>query len=109
MGRGPMQLNTPTGIIDLRNGDRQPCDARAYMTKVTAVGPDRDCPIPAWLRFLSRVMGGDAELVAFLQRITGYGLTGSTQEHALFFHHGVGANGKSTFLNVTSGIMADYH
>jgi putative DNA primase/helicase len=40
--------------------------------------------------------------------MVGYALTGSTQEHALFFHHGVGANGKSTFLNVVSGIMGDY-
>jgi putative DNA primase/helicase len=102
-------LNTANGIVDLRDGNLQPHDPLAYMTKVTAVGPDKDCPITTWLRFLERVTGGDSELVAFLQRVAGYGLTGSTQEHALFFHHGVGANGKSTFLNVIAGIMADYH
>src|SRR5262249_9400947 len=29
--------------------------------------------------------------------------------HALFFLHGLGANGKSVFLNTVSGILGDYH
>jgi putative DNA primase/helicase len=105
----PWLLNTPSGIVDLRDGALQPCDPLAYMTKVTAVGPDKRHQILAWLNFLDRVTGGDAELAAFLQRVAGYSLTGSTQEHALFFHHGVGANGKSTFLGVLAGILGDYH
>jgi P4 family phage/plasmid primase-like protien len=35
-------------------------------------------------------------------------LTGITYEHALFFLYGTGANGKSVFLNVISGLMGDY-
>jgi len=102
-------INTPRGVIDLHTGVlRQHCNAD-YMTKITAVAPDRKCPIQTWLAFLKRVTGGDEDLTNFLQRIAGYGLTGSTREHALFFHHGVGANGKSTYLNVCSGIMGDYH
>ena len=38
--------------------------------------------------------GGDDKLVAFLRRMSGYALTGSTQAHSLFFMYGVGANGK---------------
>ena len=97
-------LNTPGGVIDLQTGSlclHKPSD---YMTKITAVVPDGDCATPTWDGFLDRVAGGDADLVGFLQRMTGYALTGTTQEHALFFLHGTGANGKSTFINAVTAI-----
>jgi putative DNA primase/helicase len=104
----PWLLNTPGGVIDLHNGDMRPQRSGDYMTKVTGVAPDRGCSIATWLRFLDRATGGDSALVAFLQRIAGYSLTGSTQEHALFFLYGTGANGKSTFLNALTGCLGDY-
>src|SRR5262249_14688186 len=60
-------------------------------------------------RFLDRVMGGDAALVSFLQRVAGYALTGLTREHALFFCFGTGANGKTTFINAITRCAGDYH
>ena len=53
---------------------------------------------------LDRVTAGDVELQLFLQRMAGYCLTGSTEEHALFFLYGTGANGKSVFVNTVSGV-----
>jgi len=53
-------------------------------------------------------MGNDAQLALFMQRVAGYCLTGSTQEHALFFCYGTGGNGKGVFVNAISGIMGDY-
>jgi putative DNA primase/helicase len=47
-------------------------------------------------------------LQAYLQRMVGYALTGSTQEHALFFLYGTGANGKSVFVNTLATILGDY-
>ena len=44
----------------------------------------------------------DKELVLFLQRMAGDRLTGSVVEHALFFGHGTGANGKGVFVNTIS-------
>ena len=63
---------------------------------------------PTWNAFLDPVTDGDAELIAFLQRVVGYALTGVTREHALFFLYGTGANGKGTFLNTLTGILGDY-
>lgn len=105
----PWLLNTPTGIVDLRTGKLGPHRAGAFMTKITGVGPDASCPIATWLKFLDRVMFGDAELIAFLQRMFGYCLTGLVHEHALFFCYGTGSNGKSVFLNVLIGCLGDYH
>jgi putative DNA primase/helicase len=70
------------------------------------VKPGADCPL--WREFLKRITDGNPELEGFLQRVAGYCLTGSTQEHALFFLYGTGANGKSVLLNTLSGIIGDY-
>jgi putative DNA primase/helicase len=44
-----------------------------------------------------------------LQRLAGYALTGSTEEHAMFFAYGLGANGKSVFISTLSGILGQCH
>lgn len=103
----PMLLNTPGGIVDLRTGAMSDHDPDALMTKVTAVAPGGDCP--RWLTFLDQAMKGDADLVAFVQRMAGYMLTGDTSEHAIFFLHGQGGNGKGVFVETIAAIMADYH
>lgn len=99
-------LNTPGGTIDLRTFETRPSRQTDYLTKITAVAPAGDCP--TWLAFLDRVTGGDKELIAFLQRMAGLMLTGSTRDHALFFAYGTGANGKSVLVNTLSGILGDY-
>ncbi len=103
----PWALNTPAGIVDLRSGRLLPHDRTALCSKITAVAPaEADCP--RWRRFLDEVTGGDAALQGFLARVAGYGLSGSTREHALFFLSGTGANGKGTFLNTLTAILGDY-
>ncbi|HZL60315.1 MAG TPA: phage/plasmid primase, P4 family [Stellaceae bacterium] len=102
----PWLLNTPAGSVDLRSGRLRPHRVEDYLTKATAVVPAGDCP--RWLEFLQRITDGDDELELFLQRVAGYCLTGATSEHALFFGHGTGANGKSVFVNTLAGVMGDY-
>ncbi|MFO1152771.1 MAG: phage/plasmid primase, P4 family [Rhodospirillales bacterium] len=103
----PWALNTPAGIVDLRSGRLLPHDRTALCSKITAVAPaEAECP--RWQRFLDEVTGGDAEQQEFLARVAGYGLSGATREHALFFFYGTGANGKGTFLNTLTAILGDY-
>jgi putative DNA primase/helicase len=63
---------------------------------------------PTWLRFLDEATDGDKALVRFLQQWCGYSLTGDTCEHALVFVYGPGGNGKTVFLNTTSGLAGAY-
>lgn len=103
----PWLLNTPGGTWDLRKGTlgrHRPAD---YCTKVTAVAAGGECPL--FIEFLKKITAADQGLVSYLQRVAGYSLTGSTQEHALFFGYGTGANGKSVLLNTISGMLGDYH
>jgi putative DNA primase/helicase len=105
----PWLLNTAAGIVDLRTGALRPHAQLAYMTKVAGVVPDHEMATPHWIAFLKTTCAGDKELMDFLQRVSGYSLTGLTSEHALFFIYGTGANGKSTFLNALIGCFGDYH
>jgi putative DNA primase/helicase len=102
----PWLLNTPGGVVDLRTGRQRPHDRADRMTKITTATPGGECP--TWRQFLDEVTGGDKELQSYLQRMAGYTLTGSTQEHALFFLYGTGANGKSVFVNTLATILGDY-
>ena len=92
----PWLLNTPNGTVALPQGRLQPHRKADYLTKVTAAKAGGECP--RWQSFLDRIMGEDADLAAYLQRVAGYCLTGSTREHALFFCYGTGANGKGVFI-----------
>lgn len=102
-----MVLNTPDGIIDLRNGAMRAHSATDYSSRIAAVGPGGHCP--TWLKFIVRVTAGSRDLQQYLQRVAGYALTGLTTEHALFFLYGLGANGKSVFVNTIAGILGEYH
>ena len=99
-------LNTPAGVVDLRTGKMREHRSDDHMTKITAVSPGGDCPL--WLKFLHRVTKGDADLIAFLQRLFGYTLTGSTREQVLGFFYGTGNNGKGVLLNTVSAVCGSY-
>ena len=102
----PWLLNTTAGVTDLRSGRERAHDRSDRMTKVATARPRGDCP--TWRKFLGEITGGDEPLQVYLQRVVGYALTGSTQEHAVFFLYGTGANGKSVFLNTLAAILGDY-
>lgn len=103
----PWLLNTPECVIDLQSGSSRPHRSDDYFTSITAVSPGGACP--KFRQFLTRITEGDTELQAFLQRVAGYALTGSTSAQALFFCYGTGGNGKGVFINAISGILNDYH
>ncbi len=109
----PWLLNTPTGAVDLRTGRIRPNRREDSATRAAAVAPGESADCPLWLDFLQVVMRREepvrtAELVAYLQRVSGYCLTGDTSEAAIFFAYGAGANGKTTFARTLAGILGDY-
>ena len=77
------------------------------MTKITAFTPGGDCP--QWKKFIKKVTKDDEQYAKYLQRSSGYALTGLISEHVLFFLYGSGQNGKSQFLLTLAGVMGDYH
>jgi len=84
----------------------RPAGCARTSAPITTATPSGDCP--TWRHFIDEVTGGDKELQSYLQLMVGYCLTGLTQEHALFFLYGTGANGKSVFVNTLATILGDY-
>lgn len=102
-------LGTPSGSVDLKTGDVQPAKRSDLITKLTACGPASEDTSPTlWLKFLDRIFAGDQDIIGFMQRIAGYALTGSTEEHKLFFLYGGGRNGKSVFLDTLKSVLGGY-
>jgi putative DNA primase/helicase len=108
----PWLLNTPGGVVNLKNGLARPHDRVDRMTKMSTAKPlsvsSVQTSCPTWRSFLNSTTNGDEALQAYLARMVGYCLTGSTQEHAIFFVYGTGGNGKSVFINTVANLLGDY-
>jgi P4 family phage/plasmid primase-like protien len=102
------QLNTPTGIVDVRTGEVGDHRPEAWHTRITGVGydPIGDCPL--WKMFLDTTFEGDDELISYVQGLFGYAAIGEVLSHILPFFWGAGNNGKSVLLEVVSRVLGDY-
>lgn len=103
----PWLLGVENGVIDLRTGEHRPGRPSDY---IRAHAPSYfqaiDTPAPRWERFISEIFNGDQELMGFLQRLLGYGITGLTREHILPVFIGPdGRNGKSTLLETLGAVL----
>lgn len=105
----PLLLGVPNGVLDLRRDSCKIITAERghHITKRCGVAPALGNPT-RWLEFLQQVTNDDKDLIEYLQRFSGYCLTGLTNEHALAFLYGTGANGKTTFVETLLYIMGDY-
>jgi len=104
----PDKIVVKNGTINLRTGALTAHDPADYITKMTAVNYNPYAVAPKWATFLNEIMPS-ADLVAYVQRMAGYILTGSTDAHCLFFLYGTGKNGKSTFLEALRLLTGDYY
>ena len=86
----PMLLNTPDGIVDLRDGTLRKSDPRALHDQ-DRQRSGRAATVRCFSRSSTGSWAATRTLVAYLQRVCGYCLTGDTSEQAMFFNYGVGA------------------
>lgn len=100
-------LCTPSGIVNLRTGELRPARKGIdYNTRQTSVSP-RNMETPLWNNFLKEIIEDD-DRIEYLQELFGAALFGDSRFHVLPVFVGTGANGKSTILDVISGILSDY-
>lgn len=103
----PYLLNVENGALDLKSGELRSHDRDDLITKLSPVEYDPNAKAPYWEAFLERILP-DPEVRRFLQLAVGYSLTGDVSEQVLLIPYGVGANGKSTLLNVLLEMLGDY-
>jgi putative DNA primase/helicase len=82
-------------------------DAGDRLAKIAPVIYDPEAECPRFLASLEKFQP-NSSIRRFLQTYHGYSLTGLTGEQCLVFNYGLGANGKSTFVDTIARIMGDY-
>jgi len=107
LDRDPWLLNVENGTVDLRTGNLRPHRREDLVTKLAGTEYHPDAEAPMWEACLERWLPSEA-LRKFVQRVAGYALTGDVSEQVLIFLYGVGANGKSTFINAMLEMLGDY-
>lgn len=104
----PELLNVRNGVVDLRSGALHDDSPDYRMTRIAGAKYDLSAPRPVWNAHLKRIFAGDAETIAFMQRLYGYGLTGHTGEQVFVINCGDGANGKAQLMNAWCEAAGDY-
>jgi putative DNA primase/helicase len=104
----PFLLSVKNGTINLATGEFKKHVQGDMITKIAPVTYDPDADCPTWKQFVCEIMDFKPELIDFLQRAAGWGITGDTSEQVMFILFGSGANGKSTFLNTIMQILGEY-
>lgn len=106
------ELNTPTGVVDLRTGSLRPARPEDYWTKITQASYNPDDPpwhvlAPRFEQHLEEIMP-DPEIRLFLQEAVGLSLTGTVGER-LFVALGPGGTGKTTTFNAVQEAIGSYY
>jgi putative DNA primase/helicase len=108
----PWLLGTPNGVVDLRTGTIRPGRPEDYIRTIIPTDfQGLDTPAPRFEQFLREIFGDRAEaereeLIGFLQRVLGYGISGKVVEHIFLMLYGEeGRNGKDTLMSVLQAVL----
>ena len=104
----PNLLGVQNGVIDLRTGEFREGRREDYITKFCGTHYDPEAKCPNWLKFLDMIMDRNQDIIAYLQRFDGYGLTGCVGEEVFRILWGTGKNGKSTYRETKSRLLGGY-
>lgn len=95
----PDLLACNNGTVNLRTGDLKDADPADLLTMALSVDYDPSADAPRWELFLNECFPSAPEMVSYLQRLTGYGISGHATEQSYVLLHGTGGNGKSVFTS----------
>lgn len=100
------ELNTPSGIVDLRTGDVRPCDPERMHTKITGAAYVAGAKHPDWDEALTAL---PPKVCQWMQVRFGQAATGHTPDDDLLpINQGKGANGKTTIQGGVQNALGTY-
>jgi len=95
------------GFLDLDTGTLSPFDKDKIFTFKLNVIYDKTKTCPKFLKAVNEWV--EKQDVPLLQEISGYCLLSGMPFHNLFFLHGIGFNGKSSYIRTLNGIFGKEH
>lgn len=109
-----LKLETPVNVLNLQNGifdfDKMELMAHSrdyYQTMISNVTYNAEATCPIWEKTLERIIP-DTDIRHYIHKAVGYTISAKYNEKSLFILHGMGNNGKTTFINIIKLLMGDY-
>lgn len=99
------------GVVNLLTGEIRDAKAEDYLLKQSNITYDKEAVCPFWEEFIHEIFAENPtpdEMVAFIQEVFGYTLTGDIGEQCIYIHEGDGANGKSMVLSALQMLLGEY-
>jgi putative DNA primase/helicase len=105
----PFLFPVANGVIDLETGRLNPGRPHDYLSLSSPVDfIGIDAPAPLWEKSLLEIFNGNEELVAYVQRLFGYAMTGLVHEKVFPVLYGrTGWNGRSLIVETISYVMGE--
>lgn len=105
----PWLLACDNGVINLQTGELEPGNPADYISKrAKASFPGVAVDTSFWSDVLLDIYSADDNLVDYMRRLYGYGITGLNIEHVFPVLVGRGRNGKSLVVEAISHALGDY-
>lgn len=115
----PWLLNVQNGTVEMKAVKNESGEMTVTLrehrrgdliTQLAPVGYAPDAKCPTWDKYVLEASNGRHEVVAYLRRIAGYCMTGSSKEEAVFFFYGpLARNGKGTWTQTQMEMLGpDY-
>lgn len=101
----PELLSFRNGTVNLRTGVLRAHQAADMMTYALDIDYNPAAKCPRWEQFLGEIFEAHPELVPYMQRLIGYGITGSVAEQCFGVFWGKGANGKSVLTDTVTAVF----
>jgi putative DNA primase/helicase len=101
-------LTFSNGTYDAKNNELRKPRREDMITRRCPTMYDPTIRSSIWESFMDQITLGNDEYARFLQRSVGYSIFGDNAERVVFFVHGEGATGKSTFLDAIRALLGPY-
>lgn len=100
-------IGVANGVVKLSTGELIQGDASYKITKCVNATYDPEATCPNWEYWINEYMGGDVELVKYIQKQCGVALAGGEKDR-MFIHVGAPDAGKSTVQKTLFILAHDY-
>ncbi|MCT2594256.1 phage/plasmid primase, P4 family [Streptomyces sp. N2-109] len=98
-------LSFRNGVVNLRTGALRPHSKEDMITASVDLDYNPSATCPRFEEFLTQIFPGMPDMPPYLQRLIGYGITGSVDEQCFAVLFGKGANGKSVLCDVLADVF----